>query len=490
MQGVRPARAPALMWVLPAGGLAYFISAPGQGLGSYRTYVIVTLAAALLLHLIRNVDPAWLISAGIAASMFSGNWEQLGIRTTFVPDRVLIIGAVVAVVFRLGPSRDRPPLELRTVHFALAAALAYALISMVSVDTTGNHSAVFALLDQFGVIPFLVFTIAPTVFRTTHQRAILLGSLVATGAYLSLTALFEKLKLDALIWPDYITSPYVGTHYGRSRGPFAEAVANGLALYACAVAAAMAFVTWRRPLLRARAAATSVLCLVGVQLTVTRAIWLGAIAATTVVLVAAPPLRRFLAPAIAAGLLLVFGAFAAVPGLASQARDRQKDQSPVWERRNSDAAALRMIQAEPLVGFGWYHHDESAEPFFKMSPSFPLSGEKAGMHNVFLTYAVGLGLVGFGIWLAGALLAFGGAVRPRGPPELVPWRIGLGAVVMCYVVSGMAGPLAYVYPTLLAWAWAGVAYGRRVPEPVGDGGVPAYGWLGRDNLQLSPRKAA
>jgi O-antigen ligase len=284
---------------------------------------------------------------------------------------------------------------------------------------------------------------------------------VATGAYLSLTALFEKLTLTELIVPDYINDPSVGTHAGRARGPFVEAVANGLALYACAVAAAIAFASWRGPLLRALAACVAVLCLVGVQATVTRAVWLGAIVASVFVLIAAQQLRRYLVPALAVGLCLVVAAFALIPGLAGQAQQRQDDQSPVWERKNSTSAAFRMITAKPVVGFGWYDHNRESEPYFRMSPTFPLSGQVAGLHNLFLTYAVGLGLVGLGLWLLAVALALGGAVRHRAPPAIEPWRIGLGAIVACYIVAGIFGPLAYLYPTLLVWTWAGVAFQAR-----------------------------
>jgi O-antigen ligase len=474
--------------VLIGGGLVYVLGLFG-GLGSFETPALVAVAAVVLVHLVRFADPAWLISLGIVASMFSGHWGDLGLSTTIVPDRVLIVAGVAAVLLRLGPSRDRPPLELGFVHLALAAALTFALISMLAVQTTGNRAAVFGLIDQFGLFPFLVFAIAPTVFRTEQARRILLGTLIATGAYLSLTALFEKLKVTALIWPSYIANPWIGLHYGRSRGPFAEAVANGLALYACAVAAGIAFVMWRRPAHKAFAAALCGLCIVGVELTVTRAVWLGAIVGTAMVIVVARPLRRFIVPAVAGGLCIVVGAFALIPGLATQAHNRQKDQSPVWERRNSNAAALRMIEQRPLVGVGWYRHNESAEPFFRINPSFPLSGERAGMHNVFLTYAVDLGLVGFGLWLLATMLAFGGAMRGRAPPGLRPWRIGLGAAVACYIVSGVAGPLEYVYPTLLAWTWAGVAYGRRSADPR-EGAAASAGLLGRHDLERLPGKPA
>ena len=483
----RSARQPLLVWALLAGGVAYFVSAVASAYADVRTPALAAIAAALLVYLVRRVDAAWLISAGIAASMFSSNWWWFGFGGTVVPDRVLLATGILGVLLRIGPSRDRPPIELKPVHFALAAALAYAVVSMVIVQST-SHTALFALIDQYGAMPFLVFTIAPVAFRTERQRQILLGSLVATGAYLSLTALFEKLRLTALIVPSYINDPAIGTHFGRARGPFVEAVANGLALYACAVAAGIAFAVWRRPLLRALAGSVAVLCLVGVQLTVTRAVWLGAVVATAFVLVAAPQLRRYLVPALVAGLCLVLGAFAVIPGLASQAENRKADQSPIWERKNSDAAAFRMIAAKPLLGFGWYEHNAKAESYFRMSPTFPLSGEKAGLHNLFLTYAVGLGLVGFGLWLLAVALALGGAVRHRAPPAIEPWRIGLGAIVACYIVAGIAGPLEYLYPTLLVWTWAGVAFqGRTRPA---ERAVPSAAVLRRDHLERLPWEAA
>ena len=48
-------------------------------------------------------------------------------------------------------------------------------------------------------------------------------------------------------------------------------------------------------------------------------------------------------------------------------------------------------------------------------------------------------------------LAFGGAVGRRAPPEIEPWRIGLGALITCYIIAGLTGPLEYTYATTLLW---------------------------------------
>ena len=485
MRRQQAARTPLLAAALVLGGLLYLAASVGSAAPHLRTGALVLIAAALLLHLMRNADPAWLISGGIAASMFSGHWQLLGIRSSVVPDRVLLLAGVATVVLGIGKAKDRPPLQLRGVHYVLALALGYAVISMILSETEGDHAGVFALIDQFGAIPFLVFAVAPVAFRTQRQRNILLGSLVATGAYLGLTALFEKLKLTALIVPSYIADPAVGIHFGRARGPFVEAVPDGLALYACAVAAVIGVVVWRDVRARVFAAAVAVLASAGIVMTVTRAVWLGAIVASVAVLLAVPRLRRFFVPAAAAGLAIVLLALTAIPGLSQEANSRRHDQSPIWERKNSDAAALRMVAARPALGFGWFRHNDAAEPYFRMRPDIPFAGERAGLHNLFLTYAVDLGAIGFGLWLLGAALAFGGAVRGRAPPGLEPWRIGLGAIVACYITAGVAGPLAYVYPTLLLWTWAGVAYGLRGRAPAGSAAAGR-----RDDLERLPGKAA
>jgi putative inorganic carbon (hco3(-)) transporter len=467
----------AIALALIVAGAIYFTSSLKFVHGDAVSIALAALAGTVLVYLVLNVDPAWILTAGIVTTMFAGHWEHFGLSTTVSPHRVLIITGLLAVMLRAPGARDRPRIEFRPVHFVLAAALAYAVISAIAAGTLERSNAHFLLLDEFGLLPFLVFLIAPVAFATERQRRILLGSLVAAGGYLALTALFEKLKLRELVFPKYINDPNVGTHFDRARGPFVEAGANGLALYACAIAAAIAVTLWREPWQRACAAAVVVLSTVGVLSTVTRSVWIAAIAGTFVAIATTPGLRRFLIPITAAGVTAVLLAFALIPGVEKQARDRESNKGSVQERQNTTAAGLRMIADRPLLGFGWDRQNDNIEPYFRLDPNIPLKGQQAGFHNVYLQYGVSLGVLGLGLWLLGAGMAMGGALSRRAPPTTRPWQIGLKAFAVAWGILALSSPTSYSFSTFLLWTWAGVATGpslRRVvtPAPHRNGGPP------------------
>ena len=465
MARARGASASLVAAALVAAGVVYFGWAVGLLGDGARTTALLVAAAVVLIHLVLTVDPAWILSAGIVSTMFAGHWDLLGLDSVVPPHRVLLAVGLLAVLLRAPPARDRQPIRLGGVHYVLAAALAYALISAIAVGTIDRRPAQFVMLDDYGVLPFLMFLVAPVAFATQRQRTILLGSLVAAGGYLALTAVMEKLELYDLVVPSYIGDPFVGTHFGRSRGPFLEAGANGLALYAGAVAAAIGVYLWRVRWQRALAGAVVVLAPAGLLLTVTRSVWLAGIAGTLAAFATTPGLRRFLAPAAAAGAAAVLVAFAVIPGLASQAQERQADKSPVYERQNTTAAGLRMVAARPFLGFGWETADGHLESYFRLDPDIPLSGARAGFHNVYLQYGVSLGLVGLAIWLLGGALAVRAAFAGRAPPSVRPWQVGLKAVLVSWIIVGLSTPLAYLFSTILLWTWAGVASAR--PQPAG-----------------------
>jgi O-antigen ligase len=403
-------------------------------------------------------DPAWSISGALAASMFSGNWGRLG--TPLPVDRLLFALGVAGVLVRM--PIQRPALRVRFVHVAIAAAALFAVASAYVSGTLSNHEGMFALLDKYGLVPFLSFVLAPVVFDTPARRAVLLGMLTLCGGYLGITALAEATHARGLVWPSYILDAHVGITANRARGPFVEAGAMGLGLWGCAVAALtyVAVRTRARPWRRAAALIVAGLCVVGLVFTLTRAIWAGAAVSALLTLVLARDLRPYLLPAIVAGSLLIAGALVTVPGLSRQVQTRHEQQSSVWDRYNSNAAAIRMLEAKPLTGFGWARFKETSVPFYRLAFSYPLSsvGE---VHNVFLSNAAELGVFGTFLWLVALVVAVGVPLLRAPPPGMRAWRNGLLAIALMWLVVANFAPLASVFPNLLLWTWAGLLWVRR-----------------------------
>lgn len=432
------------------------LAAAAAGVGPQLDVTLVVFGALAGAAAIAAVcaDPAWAISAGVAASMFSGRWDDLG--SPLPLDRALFLVGIAALVLRLPLQWPRMP-QIRAVHVAIALASAFAIGSAAAAGTLTEPLSQFELLDRHGLIPFAAFLVAPVVFRTSAQRMILLWCLAATGLYLSVTALFEALGWASVIFPAYIGDPSIGYHFGRARGPFVEAGALGLALWGCGVATVVLAVSERRPLVRLPLYAIVVLCSFGLLLTETRAVWLAAVVSVAVVMVVTRDLRRFLVPVGLVAALGVVAALAVVPGLATDVQERRGDQGPVWDRLNSNAAAVRMLEARPLAGFGWGRFEAESEDFYRLSADYPIRAV-ADVHNVVLSNLAEIGLIGTTLWIAALLLAVGGAAVTRGPPEMRPWQIGMIAIGVNWAVTASFTPLSYVFPNLLLWTWAGVVF--------------------------------
>lgn len=454
-----------IVWLVLLAALAFAaaIYTAASGSDGYKMFEGLVVLSGLtgLLAVALRADPAWLISMAILLSIFSGEWDHLGIRIPI--DRILLGIGVFALLLRNVAQEEKARLRFSPIHVLLVLVSAYAIGSAFWVSTLYRHDAFYQLLDRLGLVPFAMFAVAPLAFRSARQREILLRVLVVTGAYLGGTALFETIKLRSLIFPAYISDPAIGIHFGRARGPFVEAGANGLALYACGVAAVIAFVTWRGRWTRLFALTVVALCGLGELFTLTRQIWIASAVATAIALLAAPRLRRLILPAAVATGLLIATTLAVIPGLAERVHERRAEKLPVWDRLNSDAAAIRMIAAKPVFGFGWARFRQDSRPYFRQADDYPLTGSGGEVHNMFLSNAVELGVVGATLWVLGLLLAVGGAIFIRGPPELRPWRVGLLAIALHWTIVANLQPLLFVFPNILLWTWAGVCLARNYP---------------------------
>jgi putative inorganic carbon (HCO3(-)) transporter len=422
--------------------------------------VVGAVGAVAIGYVVWRVEPCYSISAAVLLSAFAGNWPRIGIPGPASPDRLLLAGGILAVLLRAPGCADRPRLQITGTHVLLALASLYALASAFVAGTLFDKDAFLRIVDTFGLMPFLLFLTAPLAFRLPHQRRALLVAFVALGAYLGVTVVLETVKLDALIWPQYIIDPSIGIHVGRGRGPFLEAVTNGLALFTCAVVCAIAVHTWQGRGARFVAGAVGMLCLVGAFLSLQRSVWIGVIVATCVGMLATAEGRRRFVPVVLATSLVVVSLIVLVPGLHEEVTQRINQKETLWDRRNLARAAVNMVESRPLLGFGWARFQRDSPDYFEQAFDYPLTAVGFGVHNTELTYAVDLGLIGLTLWLLGMLFGIGGALATRGPPDLLPWRVGLLTVATATLIVISAVPPSS-WPNRALWLLAGVAASGR-----------------------------
>jgi putative inorganic carbon (HCO3(-)) transporter len=492
-------------WVLCAGAVAAIIPAAiaaiGPGNATAFTIVIGLIALASVGYLVWHGNPAWTFSAAIVLSVFGGNWSYMGWpgALPITPDRLLLLGGLATVVVNGPGARQLPRIQLRPIHWLMAATLVFALGSALVAGTLFSNSAFFRLFDRFGVAPFAAFLVAPAVFSRESDRRVFLAALVLLGGYLGLTALFETAGPKALVFPRYILDPTLGFQVGRARGPFLEAEANGIALFFCGTAAALAAVAWRG-VARMLAVGVVALCVLGCVFTLQRAVWAGAGIGVLTTLLSFRALRAYFVPALAALTVLVIGALLVVPGLRTQVGARTSDQHSLWDRTNLNVAAIHMVEAKPLLGFGWGRFAADSPPYFWQQSTTPLTAvgahpctsqslttDQQGQscteisHNSYLSNAAELGLVGATLWLACIVFAIGAAIVTPLPGEFAPWRMGLLAITVMWAVVAFFTPLEGPFSPVVLWLWAGLVWAgshghgfRRSPSraPEGQGGLP------------------
>ncbi|HXR16473.1 MAG TPA: O-antigen ligase family protein [Terriglobales bacterium] len=275
-----------------------------------------------------------------------------------------------------------------------------------------NDAETWSLFAAKWLVPFTLYHLAVYVFndeRSLHRFETF--SLIVL-AYLSLTAIFFMFDAKQFIFPRYILDESLGYHADRARGPFLQAVANGVTLNLLGIVALNSF---RRRRLRG---IVGILFLAALSLAIlatkTRAVWLS-FALSVLVLLFFSPSRRLRRACLC--LVLAGGiGLAAVVTLADRNTslgDRLQERGPVTFRMAIYQAGWEMFLKKPLTG--WGAADMQTELSKRISD---FHQEQFFFHNTYLEIVVQYGLVGllFYLWIVVDLFKLGRSRNPAGFP--------------------------------------------------------------------------
>jgi O-antigen ligase len=242
------------------------------------------------------------------------------------------------------------------------------------------------------IVPFALFHVAEFAFADARSLRRFDTFALLVLAYLSFTAIAFLLDAKDLIFPRYILDEGLGIHADRARGPFLQAVANGVSLNLLAL---IAVDSYRRRWLRG---VPALLLAIAVPLaalaTKTRAVWLSfALSAVGLMFLSlGSRVRRaclVLILAGGAGLVCVLG-FCDMRSL----NERLQERSPVEFRMEIYQAGWEMFLEKPVSGWG---RDGMQTGLTRRISDF--HQEAFFFHNTYLEILVQYGLVGLALYV-------------------------------------------------------------------------------------------
>lgn len=412
----------------------------------------------------RTPIAVWLFLAALVASLFSGFSGELGLPLS--PDRPLYLLAIAFVLLDARTER----LRWRWVYGVMILMVLWVTLSLLSTGGLSESDKLFALFDRV-VMPFAMFIVGALAFNTTRKRILLLrtGSLI--GIYLGISALIERWGIDALVWPKYIIRLHEQADFWRALGPQGQPEAFGmtcnLAFFMAVLLAKLDKSAWRWVAFLAIPLATA-----GSVLSMTRSVWLGLLAGVIICGLILPEFRRYVPAVLLGGAALIGIVLILFPSVAEDMYIRLTTGDSLYDRINTNNAALQIIAERPLTGIGWGNFIQDNVLWVRQADTYPLATVTIEVHNVFLARGAETGILGMVLWGLAVLMGPVAVIlaRPR-TQEMAWWKLLALAALLVWLFPTMFSPNPYPLPNILFWLLAGVA-GRGIlvdlPKPESD----------------------
>jgi O-antigen ligase len=300
------------------------------------------------------------------------------------------------------------------------------------------------------IVPFALFHLAVLVFRGASQRRHFETFIILALAYLVFIAVAFLVDARSLIFPRFILDESLGFHPDRARGPFLQAVANGVSLNILGILV-IALSEKRKTVVRW----LWMVLPLAVLATMTRAVWIS-FAVSTIVLGFRLVKRRVLA---VCSLLVVVGFLAGQAisisdhSLKAALWDRTGERGPVEARLAVYDAGWAMFRERPFTGWaagGMYAELARRMEGYHLRTYF--------VHNTYLALLVEFGVPGLALY--GILffnlfrLAWHSPPGESGPVAALRrvWPIVLGV----YLFNAFFVDMAYQFVIGLVFTVAGM----------------------------------
>jgi O-antigen ligase len=309
---------------------------------------------------------------------------------------------------------------------------------------------VWSIIASKFIVPFCLFHIAVLVFRGQKERKHFEIFALFALAYLIFTGIAFLTGVHSLIFPRFILDESLGFHADRARGPFLQAVANGVSLNLLAILASVLPEKRRRIV-----SLLWFLMPLAILATMTRAVWIS-FALSVVVLGFRSKQRRLRTACvvlIACGLLVGLAVGLNDHSLKNALWDRTEERGPVDARMAVYNAGWAMFQERPLAG--WSTGNMYTELARRME-GYHL--RTFYIHNTYLAVLVEFGLPGFFLYAILFINLF--RVARRGPQQEIGTVAALRQVwpvLLCvYLFNAFFVDMAYQFVIGLLFTAAGM----------------------------------
>ena len=322
--------------------------------------------------------------------------SRLNIGITITPDRVAFTLLLAAFVYRVATSR-RPREPLPAATFIGVMGIAFAVTALTSWFVTGSDvgNARFGHLVwicNLAVYPAFAFFIARRVVYDRTMLKLIVVFFAVFGIYLGATAVAEHYGVGALVFPRYILDANVGTHVGRSRGPFVNTIANG-GMLVLGFISSSALICSMKGFRRLIALLPVMAIVVAIYFTETRSVWLSLAIVTTTMLGLRTP-HRTTAAAVLACLLCAFALGIGSKFSAFDPTLFSRRQHTVDYRIDNYTFAWNAFTANPMFGLGYGKFYGQWRQYADLQNSRLREGLSDGNHNTLLGILADLGLAG------------------------------------------------------------------------------------------------